>query len=344
MCVFQKIGFKMNKEHPFAQYVRIIGRGPNLSRPLTKDEMYAAASMILNDQVEDLQMGAFLCILRVRTEVPEEGLGFVLAVRDNLKIPANSVDVDLDWPTYSGKKRQLPWFLLSALVLAQNDVKICMQGTEGHTPERLYTSEALTYLGFPLARSLDEATKQISATNFTYLPLSVLSPKLQDIIELKSIIGVRSPVNTFARMINPFSAPYEIHTVFHPNYRDIHLETSLMLGQKNMAVFKGEGGEAERRPHKPVLVQSLHNGKKVQEEWAPMIDDLTGPKDEIMDLGRLKAVWTGDSDEKYATQAIIGTIAIVLRLMQRSESINNALADAKIMWKDRDSNLPYPIH
>lgn len=191
--MLKKIDHQMTKEHPFAQYVRIIGRGPNLSRPLTEDEMYNAASMILNDEVEDLQMGAFLCILRVRTEVPEEGLGFVRAVRDNLNIPKDLVQVDLDWPTYSGKKRQLPWFLLAALTLAQNGVRICMQGTEGHTPERLYTSEALTYLGFTLANSLNDAVKQINTTNFAYLPLRVISPKLQDIIELKSIIGVRSP-------------------------------------------------------------------------------------------------------------------------------------------------------
>ena len=330
----------MTKEHPFAQYVRIIGRGPNLSRPLTEEEMYEAACMILNDEVEDLQLGAFLCILRVRTEVPEEGLGFVRAVRDNLNIKKDTIHADLDWPTYSGKKRQLPWFLLSALTLSQNGVKICMQGTEGHTPERLYTSEALTFLGIPLAKSLDDAINNIQKNNFAYLPLRVLSPKLQEIIELKSIIGVRSPINTFARMINPFSAPYEIHTVFHPNYRDIHLETSLLLGQKNMAVFKGEGGEAERRPQKPVLVQSLQNGKKIEEEWGPIIGETTFPKDEKMDLDRLKSVWLGESEEIYASHTIIGTIAIALRLLQRAESIDDALSDAEKMWKNREKKLP----
>ena len=29
----------MTEERPFAQYVRSIGRGPNLSRPLTGDEL-----------------------------------------------------------------------------------------------------------------------------------------------------------------------------------------------------------------------------------------------------------------------------------------------------------------
>jgi len=330
----------MTEEHPFAQYVRIIGRGPNLSRPLTEDEMYAAATMILNGEVEDLQLGAFLCILRVRTEVPEEGLGFIRAVRDNLTIPADAPEVDLDWPTYSGKKRQLPWFLLSALLLAQNGVRVCMQGTEGHTPGRLYSSQALEFLGVPAARSLEEAAEHIRATNFAYLPLSVLHPRLQEIIELKSIIGVRSPVNTFARMINPFSAPYEVHTVFHPNYRDVHRETAELLGQPHMAVFKGEGGEAERRPHKPVLVQGIHNGEMVDEEWPPMMDESTVKVDEDMDLGRLKAVWSGEVEDEYATAAITGTVAIVLRLMQRAGTIDEAQAAAKVMWDTRDREKP----
>ncbi|NQV82413.1 MAG: glycosyl transferase family protein [Rhodospirillales bacterium] len=330
----------MTEEHPFAQYVRIIGRGPNLSRPLTEDEMYAAAGMIMRGEVEDLQLGAFLCILRLRTEVPEEGLGFVRAVRDTLELPANPPTVDLDWPTYSGKKRQLPWFLLSALILAQNGVKICMQGTEGHTEGRLYTSEVLTFLGLPMAGSLAEAADMIRATNFAYLPLRVLSPKLQDIIELKSIIGVRSPVNTFARMINPFSAAYEIHTVFHPNYRDVHLETSQLLGQGHMAVFKGEGGEAERRPNKPVLVQSLRDGEKVDEEWPPMVEDSQTEKDETLDLDRFKAVWDGEVEDEYATNAVVGTMAIALRLMQRADSIDEAQSAALKMWRDRARGLP----
>ncbi len=330
----------MREEHPFAQYIRIIGRGPNLSRPLTGDEMYAAAGMILNDEVEDLQLGAFLCILRLRTEVPEEGYGFVRAVRDTLELPADAPEVDLDWPTYSGKKRQLPWFLLSALLLARNGVKICMQGTEGHTPGRLYSSQALEFLGVPAAGSLKQAAEHIRAANFAYVPLAVLHPRLQQIIELKPVIGLRSPVNTFARMINPFSAPYEIHTVFHPNYRDVHRETSELLGQKHMAVFKGEGGEAERRPHKPVLVQSLRDGEMVDEEWPPMLTGSTAIKDKTMDLNRLKAVWSGEVEDEYAAAAVTGTIAIALKLMGRAGSIDEAQAQALAMWEARDKANP----
>lgn len=325
-------------EHPFARFIRIIGRGPNLSRPLDEEEMYEAAKMILEGTVEPLQLGAFLCILRVRTEVASEGAGFVRAVRDTLDVPKDAPRVDLDWATYSGKKRHLPWYLLAALLLSRSGITICMQGTEGHTEGRLFSSQALTQLGVPLAGSLNEAAQQIRATNFAYLPLKNFVPRLQEIIELKSILGVRSPVNTFARMINPFDAAHELQTVFHPNYRDVHRDTAQLLGQKHMAVFKGEGGEAERRPHKPVVVQYLHDGVLSEEAWPAMIPEHEYEKDEVMDLARLPRIWAGEETDEYGVAAVIGTAAYVLRLMGRAKNPDDAVAQAQAMWDARDTS------
>jgi len=326
----------MTEEHPFAQYVRILGKGPNLSRPLTDEEMYQAASMIMKNQVEPMQIGAFLCILRMRTEVPEEGAGFVRAVRDTLVQPENMPKVDLDWSSYSGKKRQLPWFLLATQLLASNGIRIFMQGTEGHTVGRVYSHSALLSLGIPVAKSLQEAADHIRNSNFAFLPLAHLSPKLQELIDFKSILGLRSPINTFGRMVNPFSATHEIQTVFHPNYRDIHRDTAKLLGQKHMAVFKGEGGEVERRPQKPVLVQSLHNGILSEEEWPALLPEDNIKVDESMDLKRLKTVWSGEEKDTYATAAITGTTAIVLRLIGRADNPVDATDQAKKMWVSRD--------
>jgi anthranilate phosphoribosyltransferase len=326
----------MTEEHPFAQYVRIIGKGPNLSRPLSSDEMYQAATMIMRGEIEPLQLGAFLCILRMRTEVPEEGAGFVRAVRDTLELPGEMPEVDLDWSSYSGKKRQLPWFLLAVQVLAQNGVRVFMQGTEGHTPERVYSRQALQSLGIPIAGSLMEAAEHITKSNFGFLPLAQLSPKLQEIIDLKSVLGLRSPVNTFGRMVNPFGAPHEIQTVFHPNYRDVHRDTANLLGQKHMTVFKGEGGEVERRPQKPVQVQSLHNGVLSEEEWPALLPEDSIKVDEDMNLDRLKTVWSGEEQDTYATAAITGTIAIVLRLLGRADNPADATTLAEKMWAERN--------
>ena len=325
----------MTEDHPFAKYVRTIARGPNLSRPLTEEEAYEATHMILADAVEPVQLGAFLCVLRVRTEDPEEGAGFVRAVRETLDLPAASPEIDLDWSSYSGKKRQLPWYLLSALLLAQKGVRIFMHGSEAHTPGRLYAREVLKGLGIPIAGSLTEAAEHVTASNFGFLSLHQMSPRLQEIIELKSVIGVRSPINTFVRLLNPLGATHEIQSVFHPNYAEIHRGTGQLLGQRDMMVFKGEGGEAERRPQKPLVVYSLRDGAPVDEEWPVLLPDEKVRTDEVMDVSRLGTVWRGEEENVHAAATVAGTAAVALRALGRAGSIEEADSMAREMWNNR---------
>jgi len=133
----------MTAEHPFASYVRILGRGKTLSRSFTIEEAEAAMAMILRGEVRPEQLGAFLMLLRVKEETPEEIAGFVRGARATFDLPEPAPRVDLDWSSYAGKRRQLPWFLLAALTLAQDGLRIFMHGTEGHTPGRLYTRATL---------------------------------------------------------------------------------------------------------------------------------------------------------------------------------------------------------
>ena len=73
--------------HPFAQFVRILGRGKTGTRSLELDEAREAFGMILRGEVEDLQLGAFLMLLRVKEESPEELAGFVQASREAMLQP-----------------------------------------------------------------------------------------------------------------------------------------------------------------------------------------------------------------------------------------------------------------
>jgi anthranilate phosphoribosyltransferase len=214
-----------------------------------------------------------------------------------------------------------------------------MHGTEGHTPGRVYARETLAQLGIPAAASFEDAARQLDEHNFAYVPLDAFSPRLQEIIELKYIIGVRSPVNTFLRMVNPFDAPYSIQSIFHPNYREIHRDVCRLLGQPHMAVFKGEGGEIERRPEKPVEVQNLHLGETSDEDWPAMEGIARAPVEETMDLSRLEALWQGRLKDPYAEAVVVGTAAIVLRLMGRAESPAAAEAEARRMWAARPAEI-----
>jgi len=230
----------------------------------------------------------------------------------------------------------LPWYLLSVLLLARSGVKIFMHGTEGHTAGRLYTRDAMTALGMPIVGSFEEAAGQIAARNFAYMPLEVISPKLKELIELRPVLGLRSPVHTLSRMINPFAARATIQGIFHPGYMEIHRDAAAVLSEPHMAVFRGEGGEVERRPNKPCDVWTVHDGVSDEETWAPLLPEPRQAADEDMDLERLPALWRGDLADDYAEAAVTGTVAIALKLMGRAANADEAQAMATDMWSSRD--------
>ena len=176
--------------------------------------------MILAGEVLPEQLGAFLMLLRVKEESPEEIAGFVRAARATPHACRRRAPrVDLDWSSYAGKGRQLPWFILSALVLARNGWRVFMHGAEAHTEGRVYTGEALAGARRPGRGEPRRGGRRASArTNFAYLPIDALSPPIADMLELRPILGLRSPVHTFARMLNPFEAPAMLQGVFHPGY------------------------------------------------------------------------------------------------------------------------------
>jgi anthranilate phosphoribosyltransferase len=324
------------EEHPFAPYVRILGRGKNVSRSLTEEEAETAMDMILAGEARPEQLGAFLMLLRVKEETPAEVAGFVRAVRKAFQMPENSPQVDLDWSSYAGKRRQLPWFLLAALALAEQGVRIFMHGAEGHTPGRLYTRETLEALGLPVATDFTEAAAQIEANNFAYLPLAAVSPKMHEIINLRPILGLRSPVHTISRLLNPFAAPHVLQGIFHPGYNTIHQGAAQLLGYEHMAVFRGEGGEIERRPSKPLDVWSVHNGDMACEQWPALLPEPQQPKDDEMEIGRLVDVWRGDESDAYATAAITGTLALALHLLGRANDPAEAQIKAEALWAERN--------
>jgi len=325
----------VTEEHIFAQYVRILGKGKKGSRSLTQDEAYEAMRLILANAAEPVQLGAFLMLMRVKEESPDELAGFVRAARDSLTLPNPLPRIDLDWSSYAGKRRQLPWFTLSALLLAENGISILMHGIGGRKHDRVYTHAALESLGIPASQSLDEAAMRIRQHGFAFLPLEQFQPKLQSIIDLRDVLGLRSPVHTLARMLNPFQAPCLMQGIFHPGYKEIHQQAALLLNQPHAAVLKGEGGEIERNPDAPCQVLTVHESIAGEELWPAMFEGQRHMKDETMDVHRLAALWHGDIEDEYGLAAVTGTAAIALKLMGRAESIAAAETLARAMWDNR---------
>jgi anthranilate phosphoribosyltransferase len=325
-------------EHPFAQYVRILGKGKKGSRSFTREEAEQAMSMILNGEVEDIQLGAFLMLIRVKEETPDELAGFVKAVKKSLDLE-NIPQADLDWSSYAGKRRHLPWFIFSALLLAQMGHRVFMHGASGHTHNRIYTETIIEKLGLKTASNWSDVRNQLDSDNFSFMPLSALSQKLADLINLRGMMGLRSPVHSLTRLINPCNADAVVQGVFHPPYLQLHQKAASLLGYKSVTVLKGEGGEIERNPDNESIAHMLIDGELTEEAWPPQFNK-RHTKPAQLEFADMLALWRGDYNDEsaaeYAEAAIISTAAIGLKTINPLLSQDEALDKTRLAWEKRD--------
>ena len=326
------------EEHPFARYIRILGKGKTGTRSLAFDEALDAFHMLLRGEVEDLQQGAFLMLLRVKEETGEELAGFVQACRDEMVQPPGELRADLDWSSYAGKKHQHPWFLLSLLLLKQAGYRVLVHGADGHTPGRIYTEEAMSQLGLPIAGDWADVAGQLNEHGLSYIPLRQFCHPLHGMMQLRPLLGLRSPVNTLARMLNPLRAGASIQSVFHPAYAALHQEADRLLGQASSGVFRGDSGEVEIRPQADTRLSLLQGGEPqelvIPRERPGRIDAVPSPG-----VTALRALWRGTGADAYGESATLATTAAALLVLRGDRDFQSARDEATRLWQTRNSEL-----
>jgi anthranilate phosphoribosyltransferase len=322
-------------EAAFAAFVAILGRGPGRSRALTRAEARQAFTMVLNGLADPHQVGAFLMLLRFRGEDADEIAGMVEAARSVANLDGDEQRADLDWPSYgAGRTRGAPWFLLAALALARSGVRVLMHGTNDFSAG-MTVAQGLAALGLAPLADAAAVAQALETPRFAYWPLAAMAPALDRLIGLRRLFGLRSPVNTVVRLLNPADAPAGVDGVFHPPYIDVHLGVAERLHRPRLLVLKGGGGEAERVPLKPATAH-LWDRAAGRGEWAlPATEDLPPLTPKADTPEGFAAVWTGRAAPSTVVATITATIGLALLAMGRAATAEAAEAEARRIWADR---------
>jgi anthranilate phosphoribosyltransferase len=308
----------------FAAYVATLGRGPGRSRALTRDEAAAAMRLLLADAVEPVQIGAFLMLLRYRGEDPAEIAGLVDGARTRMHLPG--LKVMLDWPSYgAGRTRGAPWFLLAAMALGQAGQPVLMHGSNEFSGG-MDVPTALTRLGRTPADTQETAERDLATNGFAYMKVRHLDPIFADLLGLRRLLGLRSPLNTVARLLNPADATASVDGVFHPPYIDVHIEAAKLLGRQRLLVLKGGGGEAERNPAKDGVAHLFAAGEGRRE--LPLACLTTTPPGAPEPA--IEDIWRGSARDAAIEARITGTIALGLLAIGQGGD-----AEAQSVWENR---------
>ncbi len=323
-----------------APYVAALGRGPGRSRSLTRVEARAAMEVILAGQAAPEATGALLMLLRFRGETAPEIAGFVEALAGHCAVWAG-LPVALDWPSYAaGRSRGAPYFLLSALLLARAGLPVMLHGWNAHLSGANGVEDTARRLSIPIVTEPGAAARALTEAGIFYAPLAAISPALLDLLKLREVLGLRSCMNTVARMLNPSGAATSVQGVFHPSYRDLQTDASALLGRGDLTVIKGGGGEFERHPGKPIELFGLRDGQGLEAVAEPI---WTGPSRRLHEpdapLPDPVALWSGQAADPFAEAIVTGTAALALWTARAVATRAEADTLAGTLWSERHKDL-----
>jgi len=308
---------------------RTVGRGERGRKPLSFEQAFQVMDEYLSGDVGDDQMAMLLMLIRVQNETNDEIAGFVKAFQSRMP----EIGADIDWPCYAGKRESAgkPWHLLSAKILADNGYKVLLHGYNDKPASREHAESYLSALSIPLASDADHAHLLLQKGNIAYLPLHTFAPEAETMISWKNRYGLRTPINTVVRALNPGGGKIGIRGSFHPGFQQLHAEVEHVIGKSSHAVisFKGVSGESE------------YNPKVSQTIWLSQpsgVESFYWPEQYISEIETLAdcPMHTPEQDRVMMANTVVATLGVVL--FAECHDREKAFETAYSYWRKYNQN------
>ena len=283
----------------YGPIIKEIGRGAKGARALDSDTAAALFGDILDGVVPELELGAMLIALRIKSESLAELIGFKRAMdarTAQVAVPAGPRCVVL--PTYNGARRQANLMPLVAMLLARAGVPVLIQGRHDFET-RVSPFELLAALDLQPAAGVDEAAAQLASDRLACIGVDALLPGMDDLLALRIRMGVRASGHTLAKLLDPCRGrSVRVVAVTHPEYLE-RMDEFLRADGGRALLMRGTEGEGYANPRRcPQLTQYVDGEAAIaapaEEGGAPPLESLPDAPSVADNAALIRAMLAGE--------------------------------------------------
>ena len=191
-----------------AAHIKVIGRGKEGARPLSREQAHELLSQVLDGQVTDLEIGAFCLAMRIKGETPEELIGFLQATTERCidlrpALAAAPHGVVL-LPSYNGSRKLPNLTPLLAWALARRGVAVLVHGP-ATDPTRVTSSQVFAAGGWPQVKNATQLGACWQAGQPAFIDIADLCPTMDRLLAVRWTVGLRNPGHTIVKLLDPFA-------------------------------------------------------------------------------------------------------------------------------------------
>jgi anthranilate phosphoribosyltransferase len=214
---------------------------PDPLHPIGEAEAEAAFAAILDGEVPEPAIAAFLVALSDRGETAGEIAGAARAMRDRMipvHAPANAIDV---CGTGGDGFHTLNVSTAVSLVVAAAGVPVAKHGNRAAS-SKSGAADTLEALGLDLDRAVETAESTLSEIGIGFLFAARHHPALGRLMPLRKALGRRTIFNLMGPLANPAGVSRQLVGIARPAYVPIYADALLRLGTEHSMVISGDEG------------------------------------------------------------------------------------------------------
>jgi anthranilate phosphoribosyltransferase len=293
-------------------YIKDIGRGRDGARALDRVQAADLMGQILDGHVTDLELGAFCIAMRIKGETPQEMAGFLDATHERLhRIHATSPVVVL--PSYNGARKLPVLTPLLAHLLAREGLAVVIHGTPTES-SRITSQDVLAAMGIQALSN----TRAVHAGEVIFAPSEVLCPSLKRLLDVRRVVGLRTPAHSLVKLMNPTSAPDAllVSSYTHPEYATSMAATFELTGARALLLRGTEGevvADARRTPQMNAFVRGART---------PLVEAQTGS---LMHLPELPTQIDAVTTARYTQAVLKGELPVPAPLAIQVQALLKAM-------------------
>jgi anthranilate phosphoribosyltransferase len=296
-----------------SHYIKEIGRGRDGARALNRDQATDLMGQILDEQVSDLQLGAFCIAMRIKGETDQEMAGFLDATHARLQYISTSSPVVV-LPSYNGARKLPVLTPLLAHLLARAGLAVVMHGTPTEST-RVTSQEVLTAMGIaPLKQA-----SAVQAGDVVFAPTEVLCPGLKRLLDVRRAVGLRNPAHSLVKLMNPTTATDAllVSSYTHPEYAVSMAATFELTGARALLLRGTEGevvADARRTPQMDAFVRGTRT---------PLVETQAGS---LIKLPELPTDIDAATTARYTQAVLSGELPVPAPLAAQVQAVLKALS------------------
>jgi anthranilate phosphoribosyltransferase len=242
-----------------SHHIKDIGRGKDGARALNRAQAADLMGQVLDQQVSDLELGAFCIAMRIKGETPEEMAGFLDATHARLNKVCTGHTPTVVLPSYNGARKLPVLTPLLALLLAREGVAVLVHGaaTEDH---RVTSRAVFEQAGVSAVQRVGPAL----AGQVQFIPTGVLHAGLERLLAVRRVVGLRNPGHSLVKLMNPCDGPAVVVSSYtHPEYLQSMSATLALMGQHAL-LLRGTEGESVADARRTPAMDVFKNGQSLR--------------------------------------------------------------------------------